>query len=180
MVRRRKCRNIVDVGTGPYPTLFYMFTTLRIPFIGTDVKPRNVLRVGPCRLIRDDIVETILPANSADAVLCISTLEHITHYDKAVSSMKKILIEEKPLLITVPFNIHTTDVEIVRQTSVSFTHCFGPAHIDHWISLVGEHFQSRYFKCWTGEKWRVGDRLLYPEEVSREDADMIILELVKR
>jgi ubiquinone/menaquinone biosynthesis C-methylase UbiE len=161
-------RKILDVGVGPNPSLWYMLNTMGYLCTGSDLKMRvNEASQGP--FIVDDITKTILGPNQYDAVFCISTLEHIPDYMKAVENMGRLVKLNGVVIMTFPFSREY----IPNTVEGGYTQSFSWREIKAMQEYLPELFNIEYWKCWTGKHWRDGEREKYPLAVNIGVADLI-------
>jgi len=142
-----------------------------------------------CNLINDDIVNTVLPENTYDAVTCISVLEHIEQYDQAVKNMVKILKPGGRLILTIPFN-HNRFIENCYTQKESNRHqqnvsiickVYSIREMEKWCTSnnarVGKQVLGR---CWSGPFWNSGEWLRSYNIVTKEEQhDHCCLVLIK-
>jgi ubiquinone/menaquinone biosynthesis C-methylase UbiE len=121
-----------------------------------------------------DILETILSRKKYDMVTCISVLEHIMDYDKAMRNMVSLLNDRGHLCITFPYTeeryYHNCYDEVgssYGQDNPYITQSFSRVNIDNWRNQLGLKInKQQYWQMWTGKVWTVGDRVTPPKRVS--------------
>lgn len=138
---------------------------------------------------RDDIRESRFSNASYDAVTCISTLEHIDDFDRAVDAMVRLLKDEGILILTFPYthdvfceNVYS--IETVDHHSKEFgfiARSYSDDQINGWCARHSlKILNCRYIRGWTGKFWRSGDRIRFPRTVDcKKDANAICLALRK-
>lgn len=133
--------------------------------------------------ITGDITKFASSSVKYDFVCCISTLEHIDAFGLAVEKMFSALKPGGHLVLTIPY--HFTDCfwnvyDIVKPERVAgICHQFNQRCVDTWLldhraTLIDE----KYYKVFSGQYWRAGDRL-QPVEVHRGEAQLACLLLKK-
>ena len=121
-----------------------------------------------------DILKPIYPKKKYDMITCISVLEHIVDYDKAVQNMVSLLTERGHLCITFPYTekryYHNCYDEIgssYGQDNPYITQSFSRENIHNWCNQLGLKInKQKYWQMWSGKVWTVGDRVTPPKEVS--------------
>jgi ubiquinone/menaquinone biosynthesis C-methylase UbiE len=160
-----KGRRLVDIGVGPNPSLWYMLNTMGYQCWGTDLKERS----NDERIIVDDITHRTLRERQFDGVFCISTLEHIPDYMKAVENMARIVKPDGVVILTFPFSHEY----IPNTVEGHYTQSFSWTETEAMLEYLPRAFHSQYWKCWTGQQWRQGEREPYPTVVNSSIADLV-------
>ena len=131
-------------------------------------------------IIDDDIVHTSL-SGTYDLITCISTLEHIEDFPKAVESMFSLLKSGGRLVLTFPYNekefipnVYALPGSHVKKLPAYSTHAFSRSEIQNWTERYGARIlKQEYWRFFTGPYWTVGERLLPPVQVGAENAHQI-------
>ena len=77
---------------------------------------------GDCDMILDVTDMCSIADNSVDAIICISVLEHIWEYQRAIDEIERVLKPGGKLLLTVPFGFPIHDkLDYWRFTSEFYT-----------------------------------------------------------
>lgn len=126
-------------------------------------------------VINDDITQTKI-LDLFDLVTCISVLEHVQEFDKAVKSMSSLLARNGLLVLTFPYNegryvenVYKLKGSSYGQTAKYVTQSYSREQVDHWLSTFGlEILNQEYWECWTGDYWTVGQQIIPPVKVSRD------------
>ena len=170
-------RKILDIGVGPYPSLWYMLSVMRYEVTGTDTRDNYVGHTisDQSRIVLDDISKSCFPDSSFGGVLCISTLEHIENYFDSVVNMKRIACNAGIVIITVHYSHKLKEPVVVYDQSHiqgEVTRAFGSSTLSSW-DFLGDRYLTSYLKCWSGDGWRRGDRYVYPRVVPMTHADLV-------
>jgi 2-polyprenyl-3-methyl-5-hydroxy-6-metoxy-1,4-benzoquinol methylase len=129
-------------------------------------------------VIKDDITNTQL-TDTFDFICCISTLEHIKDYKKAVKNMVGLLNPGGHLLLTFPFS-YSNYIENVYKLSKPDTYkkvgyvtqSFSRESILFWVNENNISFYDyEYYKFWSGYFWSDGERIK-PEKCTHITADL--------
>ncbi len=167
-------KKVLDVGTGvtALPHLIYNCGTrvLAIDNIN-DYWPEG-MQNRHYHVLNDDITNSKL-TDRFDMITCVSVLEHIDEFDKAISSMAKLLTPDGVIVLTFPYtesrfidNVYSLPDSCVKLLPAYKTHSFSRAEIDHWINKNNLKIQKQeYWKFYSGEFWTIGDRYRIPKEV---------------
>lgn len=181
MLMKHKASNILDVGTGK-SCLPSLLNLCHFNVTASDSKDKYwsdgfVNTHYP--VVKDDICNTGFNDDSFDAVVCISTLEHIADFNNAVHNMIRITKDGGILLLSFPYS-HDQFVENVYDLPSShssrsnyITRSFSDKIIDSWCQnynlLVCD---KKYFRAFDGKFFTCGDSLEFPVWVERkEDAN---------
>jgi len=137
-------------------------------------------------VINDSIVEIKLK-DHFDLITCISTLEHIENYDKAVESMFSLLNPGGYLILTFPYNekkyvdnVYTLSGTNVQSLPSYKTHSFSRKEIEDWCKNTATVVNQEYWQFFTGEHWTVGEKKAIPKMVNKEDKHQISCVLFKK
>ncbi len=126
-------------------------------------------------VINDDITHTEM-SDQFDLITCISVLEHVEEFDKAVKSMSGLLARNGLLVLTFPYNeeryvdnVYKLPGSSYGQTAKYVTQAYSRVEIDRWISKFGlELVEQEYWDYWEGEYWTVGQQIIPPVKVSKD------------
>jgi len=115
-----------------------------------------------------------------DLITCISTLEHIENYNKAVESMFSLLNNGGYLILTFPYNEkkYVDNVYALDESNTDFlpsykTHAFSRKEIESWLDNKAKIAHQEYWKFFTGEYWTTGERLNIPKLVTKDETHQI-------
>ncbi len=91
-------------------------------YIGCDLRP------GPGVDRIEDLANLRIPDDSAAAIVCVDTLEHVFHVERAVSEMVRVLAPGGALLVSVPmdFKIHDYPSDYWRLTPSCLARLLSP------------------------------------------------------
>jgi 2-polyprenyl-3-methyl-5-hydroxy-6-metoxy-1,4-benzoquinol methylase len=130
-------------------------------------------------VINDSIVEPKIN-EKFDLITCISTLEHIENYNKAVESIFSLLNPGGYLILTFPYNEkkYTDNVYAVEGSNAKIlptykTHAFSRKEIDNWCKDKAKIINQEYWQFFDGEYWTVGKKLDIPKKVNAEEKHQI-------
>ena len=132
-------------------------------------------------IIHDDITASKLTAKF-DLITCISTPEHITHYDMAVENMFQLLKPEGHLIITCPYNEQDYCADVYKEPTSSelkkkhpfVTQAFSRENVTHWLGTNGGILvEQQYWQFYTGRYWTEGERIQPPVSVEANHSHQI-------
>lgn len=130
-------------------------------------------------VINDNIVETKLK-DKFDLITCISTLEHIEDYNKAVESMFSLLNPGGYLVLTFPYNekhfvdnVYALPESNVKGLPSYKTRAYSRIEIEKWSKNKAKVINQEYWQFFTGEYWTVGERLAIPKMVGKDEKHQI-------
>lgn len=91
-------------------------------FVGCDLRP------GPGVDRIEDLAQLTLPSNSVGTIVCVDTLEHVFHVEKAVSEMIRVLAPGGAIVVSVPmdFRIHDYPSDYWRLTPSCLARLLSP------------------------------------------------------
>ena len=120
-------------------------------------------------IVNDDIVNTKL-TSKYDLITCISTLEHIDNFNKAVENMSKLLNPNGLLIITFPSskfdyvkNCYELNESSYGKGNPYITQSFSTENIENWknkFNLI--ELESEYWQFWTGKYWTCENQIIPP------------------
>lgn len=183
--------SVLDVGTGTNSfssTLEHCgFNVTSSDMMGSYWKSFQNRHIYVCK---DDITKSNFETESFDAVVCISTLEHIVDYNTAVEQMVRIVKKDGILILTMPYSCNTFcenvyELEEADAISKGFRYIarsFCDAQIEKWCNESGLYVvNKKYARGWEGKCWRSGKRIKFPYVVEdRVRANHICLSLRKK
>lgn len=141
-------KTILDVGCGigPLPAIM---ANCGIKVTATDNKKWNGLFFNHhYHVIKDDITATKLTGRY-DLVTCISVLEHIPDYGKALQNLLKL---GDYVILTFPYAI--VEIPDVYEGSRSyFTRAFS-RNVYKNLNVI----DIQFYRCWSGDYWGQGER----------------------
>ena len=188
---RHKSLEILDVGTGrsAFPRVLedagfrVSCVDQKSDYWNSKIVNRHI------HVLDDDICKSKLKSETFDAVLCISVLEHIAAHETAVGEMVRLLKPKGLLLLTFPYSSCTYcpnvyELQDSDKFSSSFNYIaqsFNDETINNWTKKFNlRRDDQSYFRGWTGQYWRCGERIKFPELVADKNiANGICLALVK-
>jgi SAM-dependent methyltransferase len=184
VLNRTSCevKTILDVGTGtsPLPAI--------LKLIGYEVSAidntKDYWKKKPINnhyyIINDDITNTKLD-KKFDMITCISTLEHIEDYMSAIKNMWKLLKICGSLVMTFPYNriIYFKNIYDVVKMEIQpnfICQLFSEAQLKEMSENRFNRINEERWKCFSGNYWRMGDRLKRPvREPLAMEPDLVCL-----
>jgi ubiquinone/menaquinone biosynthesis C-methylase UbiE len=163
-VRQSVGRRVLDIGVGEFPSLWYALTQCGYDVVGTDIIKGYFANtpIGLANhLLFDDITQTQFKDNRFDCITCVSTLEHIPDWQAAISNMRKVCAKDGRVIITIPYSVDNPCDNI--KTRGKLTRIFSPIQV-RCLGAIGPLVAYQQWRCWTGNRWRSGDRLPRPVE----------------
>lgn len=182
-------KSVLDVGTGTtaLPSLMRCcgYHTTAIDNI-RDYWPAGMINLH-YHVIDDDITKTQLKGGY-DAITCISVLEHIERYDKAVANMFRLLNENGRLLMTFPYtdktfvdNVYELPGATLGQNAPYKTHSFCRENLDRWLrENNGILVRQEFWQFWEGDFWSVGNQIIPPRQVSQNELQQLTCLLMQK
>jgi len=141
-------------------------------------------------VVDDDITNSKIKANSYDAAICISTIEHIPDY---VNAFKGLCNAVKPggiIIVTCPYthneyynNVYKhPDSDKLSDNFKYIAQSFSDMEVNGFVNNNPVSILKRiYFKGWEGKFWRTGNRIDFPIKVdNKEEANGICLAFRKQ
>ena len=182
--------NILDVGTGETALPHLMRTCGFVVTAIDNVRDywTNSMLNRHFHIIDDDITKTQL-TQQFDIITCISVLEHIKNYNAAVKSMFSLLKSEGYLLITFPYNenYYVENVYMLPGSNAKgkkfpfITQAFSRNELDNWLTLNrGKILEQEYWRFFSGEYWTVGERILPPLRVGKDEKHQLTCILIQK
>lgn len=130
-------------------------------------------------IIDDDILNSKLE-QKFDLITCISTLEHIVNFEKAINTMFDLLTPNGKIVLSFPYNEKTycENVYNLKDSSASpmpfITQAFSRQQLTDWCkNNDAEIVDQEYWKYFTGDYWTVGERMKIPMQVESSDKHQI-------
>ena len=137
-------------------------------------------------IIDDDITDTKI-TETFDFITCISVLEHIENYKKAVGNMFKLLKPGGHLILTFPYtekkyveNVYKLPGSKYGQDFQFTCQSYSRAELDSWIHGNGTIIEQEYWQFWTGDTWTIGDQIIPPVKVNLTDNHQISCLLIEK
>lgn len=171
-------RKVLDVGTG---TTALPQLMRNCGFLVTAID--NVRDYWPsgmfnrhCHVINDDITDTRID-ETFDFITCISVLEHIEAYDKAIANMFKLLKTNGCLALTFPYNEKRYVSNVYQLAGAGYgqdapyiCQAFSRNEIEKWLTLHNARMvDQEFWQFWEGEFWTLGDQITPPRQVTPAD-----------
>jgi 2-polyprenyl-3-methyl-5-hydroxy-6-metoxy-1,4-benzoquinol methylase len=182
-------RAVLDVGTGStaLPQLMHHcgFLVTAIDNI-KDFWPKGMVN-RHFYVINDDITSTKL-TGKFDMITCVSVLEHIREYDRAVASMVSLLRSGGHLVFSFPYNekayvqnvYHLNGSNAARNLPFE-AHAFSRNELERWVrDHAAELIEQEYWRFFSGEYWSVGERLRFPEKVNKAESHQMTCVLLRK
>lgn len=138
-------------------------------------------------VLDDDITATRL-TKKFDLITCISVLEHIVSFDRAVKNMFALLEPGGHLILTCPYSEHAYVPNVYALPGSSYgqeasyvTQSYSRKELDRWLaesdaSLVEQEF----WQYWQGEFWTQGQQLIPPRASSATEAHQLSCMLLRK
>jgi len=183
-------KSVLDVGTGRTALPQLMRTC---GFVVTAID--NVRDYWPSGMVNrhyhvvDDDILSPRTRGPFDFVTCISTLEHIPDYGRAVRNMFALLRPGGTLVLTFPYNdarycanVYALPGSIGADRHTFVTQAFSRADVEAWLAeSSADIVAEEYWRFFTGEYWTLGERVVPPARTSRSEPHQIAcLSLRKR
>ena len=138
-------------------------------------------------VIDDDITKTNL-TQSFDLITCISVLEHIQTPDDAVHNMFSLLKPNGHLILTFPYtedsyirNVYELPNSSYGQDVSYVTQSYSRRDLERWLNAdQARVIEQQYWQYWSGEHWTVGDQVIPPKQVGKEDNHQMTCILLKK
>lgn len=110
-----------------------------------------------------------------DAVVCVSTLEHIVEHRAAMRHMLRLTRPGGHLIVTAPYHETRYHPNVDAEPEAAYgrdlpypAQSFSRAELDTW--LAGEYratlVDQEYWKCFAGELWTFGELLRPPQRAA--------------
>lgn len=169
-------REVLDVGSGtsslPHMLRICGFHVTAVDNI-TDYWTGSVFN-RHFHVIDQDILRPEL-TNKFDLVTCISVLEHIQDFDRAVKSMFSLLREGGHLVMTFPYceskfveNIYSHPEATFGKNVPYICRIFSRAELDAWAKNNGaEIVEQKFYQVYTGQLHTFGDPIFPPLEATK-------------
>lgn len=182
-------QKILDVGTG---TTALPHVMRNCGFLVTAID--NVHDYWPSGMfnrhfyvVDDDITDTRVDA-SFDFITCVSVLEHIEAYDKAIDNMFRLLQPQGHLLLTFPYNeikyvsnIYQVEGAGYGQDAPYVCHVFSRVELNKWLaSHKAVIVEQEYWQFWEGDFWTFGKQVTPPRRVTQGDKHQLTCLLLKK
>lgn len=182
-------KKVLDVGTG-LTALPHLMANCGCSVVAID----NIKDYWPMGvfnrhyyIINEDIVYPKLK-DRFDLITCISTLEHIENFNKAVGSMFSLLNSGGFLILTLPYNENNfvdnvyalSNSNVMGKLPPFKTHVFSRKEIEGWLKEGATIVTQEYWQFYTGDFWTTGERLLLPKSVTKNDKHQISCILFKK
>lgn len=169
-------RTVLDVGSGE-SALPSLLSTCGFEVTATD----NVRDYWPpgmlnrhWHIVDDDIRDSKL-TGPFDAVICVSTLEHIPEHAAAVRHMLRLTRPGGHLILTAPYNETRYHPNVYAAPEAAYgrdlpypAQSFSRAELDGWLATDAEAtlVDQEYWECFTGDLWTFGDLLRPPRRAT--------------
>jgi SAM-dependent methyltransferase len=129
-----------------------------------------------------DILEPKWDGPLFDLVTCISVLEHIKEFEKAIDKMSSLLNPGGVLVLSFPY-CETTYIENVylRKLSDAYgrnipfvCHVYSRTEINNWLKKFNLSIAAQeYWQFYTGDFWSEGAPIVPPKQVGAKEAHQI-------
>jgi SAM-dependent methyltransferase len=139
-------------------------------------------------IISDDIRNPKI-TGKFDLITCVSVLEHIEDFDRAVSGICSLLNEGGYLVMTFPYNenAYSENVYDLPDSNASGkgigfkTQAFSRNIINRWLTNFDIRIiKQTYWQFFTGKYWTVGERISPPREVTPSELHQISCLLLRK
>lgn len=169
-------QTVLDVGSG-VSALPSLLSTCGFVVTATD----NVRDYWPPGMLNrhwhtvDDDIRASKLTGPFDAVVCVSTLEHIAEHAAAMHHMLRLTRPGGHLIVTAPYNettyhpnVYTAPESLYGRDLPYPAQSFSRAELNAWLS--GEHaatlVDQEYWQCFTGALWTFGELLRPPRRAT--------------
>jgi 2-polyprenyl-3-methyl-5-hydroxy-6-metoxy-1,4-benzoquinol methylase len=164
-------KEILDVGTGmsalPHLMRNCGFKVTAIDNI-KDYWPKGMIN-RHFYVINDDITKSKLD-RKFNLITCISTLEHIVDFEKAIVNMCELLKPNGKIILTFPYNeyqycenVYMLEDSAAPKNFPFKTQAFSRKEVDNWCKANKlEIIEQEYWKFFSGNYWTTGERLKFP------------------
>ncbi len=182
-------RTILDVGTGKtaLPALLRTCGPV-VTAIDNVVEywPRGMF--NPHYHILDQDIRETEESNLYDLVSCISVLEHIAEHARAVVAMYRLLNPGGYLALTFPYsegryipNVYELPGAGYGRNFTYIGQVFSRKEVELWVQETGAVVSDQeYWRCFTGEYWTFGERLIPPVRVSSDGEHQLSCVLLRK
>lgn len=110
-------------------------------------------------------------------ITCVSVLEHIREHRVAMRNMFRLLEPGGHLVVTCPYNerqyapnVYDIEGSAYGQNAPYITQAFSRRNVNSWLEEGGVELVEQEFWCmWSGGFWTVGEQILPPRRVARDD-----------
>jgi SAM-dependent methyltransferase len=181
--------NILDVGTGTTALPQLMRTCgFKVTAIDNvkDYWPEGMVN-RHYYVIDDDITCSKLN-QKFDLITCISTLEHIVNFEKAIDNMFRLLNPQGIIILSFPYNEgkYVENVYFLPDSTAPkdlpfSTQVFSRRHLNDWCQRNNAAIlEQEYWQYFTGDFWTIGDRLPKPLKTSVDEIHQITCLLVSK
>ena len=182
-------RTVLDVGTG-VTSLPELMRTCGFLVTATDNKGDywpSAMTNRHYFIIDDDITKTMIH-ETFDFITCISVLEHIQEHDAALRSLSRLLNPGGHLVVTFPYNeeVYAPNVYEVEGSNSKgrfafATQAFSRKEVEYWTSVNSLAIvEQEYWRFFTGDYWTVGERVIPPVRVRRDQEHQLSCLLLEK
>ena len=138
-------------------------------------------------VINDDITKPRLKG-PFDLITCLSTLEHIADHNAALKGLFSLLRPGGHAVLSFPYNDGRYVENVYQLPEAGYGRDYGficqvfsRKELDGWIkenhaAIVAQE----YYEVFSGEFWTMGERLLPPRKVTRNDKQHLACLLLKK
>ncbi|HHH27816.1 MAG TPA: class I SAM-dependent methyltransferase [Polyangiaceae bacterium] len=127
--------------------------------------------------VLDDDIRAPRLSGSFDMVTCVSVLEHIVEYDRAVRGLFSLTNPGGRVVITCPYNEGGYVANAYDMPGASYGQnapyvCqqYDRTNLDRWLEDNGAEIERQeYWRVFTGPHWTVGERLDVPQQVDSDE-----------
>lgn len=176
-------KNILDVGTGQtaLPRLLRDCGAM-VTAIDQDANNRYY------HVIKQDITNLNV-TKRFDIITCVSVLEHIQDHDAAIRSMVNALADGGHLIVTCPYNEHeyVPNVYDLENSDVNgrkipfICQMFSRLQVDKWMKENDAEITiQEYWRIFSGEYWRIGQRLSPPIQTGWHERHHLTCLLIRK
>ena len=181
--------HILDVGTGKTALPHLMRNCGAVVTAIDNIKDywQTGMRNRHYHIIDDDICSPKID-KKFDLITCISVLEHIEEYSKAIASMFKLLNDHGHLIITCPYaensyvsNVYKLENSSYGQNAKFVTQSYSREQLNKWLDdNGGEIVDQEYWQYWSGDHWTVGNQIIPPNKVTSDEKHQLTCILIRK
>jgi SAM-dependent methyltransferase len=184
MLAKSGAKNALDVGTG-MTALPALIKACQIPVRSIEFSRKAIDRNPYLKPIHDDILKPRIKPGF-DFITCISVLEHIVDYDRAVRNMIGLLNKGGILVMTFPYNenffVHNAYALKDSGYGSKRRLCrqYNADNVEKFCNMGTEVIDVERWQIFTGKFWTQGERLKHPKlSVMEEPHHLLCIALKK-
>lgn len=167
-------KKVLDVGTGRTSFPHMVWTSgIKVDAIDNIRDYWSFGMVNRHFYVKNDDITNTKITEKYDLITCLSVIEHIIDYDKALSTMFKLLEPGGHLILTCPYNeneycpnVYKLEGSSYGQEHAFVTQAISRKQIDGWLKQNNaEIIEQEFWQFWDGDFWTVGNQIIPPLKV---------------